>query len=228
MTCKDRLRWLRAACEWSEFDEDVNVTGGDTQMVYMEDHVTLPNTANFIENGSAVYIGRYSRLMGNGMLSPLLTIGRHCTISQGVLLGGGRHHMEYLTTGEIPGLELDRNFYSDAEEAFDAKDTSGFTRIGCDVWVGANASILRGRHVGTGAIVGAGTVVNKDVPPYAVVAGNPARIVRYRFEPPIIESLLRTRWWTLSVEEIKSLPFADIRRCVERLEHLRQNSVQGG
>lgn len=76
--------------------------------------------------------------------------------------------------------------------------------IGHDVWLGHNSIILpHVRRIGTGAIVAAGAVVNKDVPPYAVVVGNPARIVRYRFSPEVIEKLLKSKWWEKSIEEIK-------------------------
>ena len=77
--------------------------------------------------------------------------------------------------------------------------------IGHDVWIGHNTIILpRVRSIGTGAVVGAGSVVNKDIPPYAVVCGCPARIIRYRFSQGTIRGLLASRWWEKSLEEIKS------------------------
>lgn len=76
------------------------------------------------------------------------------------------------------------------------------TIIGNDVWVGFRATILSGVNVGDGAIVGACAVVTKDVPPYAIVVENPARIIRYRFSPEIIEAMLEIRWWEWSDEKI--------------------------
>lgn len=221
MEVTNRLRWIRSACDWSDFSEPVDFVGNDAGMVYFENDVTAPNQQFLLENGSALYVGRYTRMQGSSLISPMLSIGRHCTIAYNVLLGGGRHHMEYLTTGEIPGLESDRGYHSDAEDAFADNDLGAFTRIGCDVSIGANASVLRGRSVGTGACIGAGAVVTKDVPPYAIVVGNPGRILRYRFAPPMIESLLRTRWWRLPAEVIRALPFKDIERCVAILEEMR-------
>jgi acetyltransferase-like isoleucine patch superfamily enzyme len=82
------------------------------------------------------------------------------------------------------------------------KDTP--TKIGNDVWIGNSAIIMPNvTEIGDGAVIGAGAVVNKNVPPYAVVVGNPARIVRYRFSKEAIEELLESKWWEKSKEELK-------------------------
>ena len=73
--------------------------------------------------------------------------------------------------------------------------TRGDITIGNDVWIGRGATVLSGVTVADGAVIGAGAVVAKDVPPYAIVVGNPARVVRYRFSDEVIEALLRIRWW---------------------------------
>ena len=93
--------------------------------------------------------------------------------------------------------------------------------IGNDVWIGRNAVIKDGVTVGDGAIIGTSAVVTKDVPPYAIVVGVPARIIRYRFSPEIIEALLELRWWDLPLEKIQHLPFNDVPRCVEELRKIR-------
>lgn len=77
--------------------------------------------------------------------------------------------------------------------------------IGNDVWIGQNATILPGVHIGDGAIIGLNSVVSKDVEPYTVVAGNPARFIRKRFDDELIGLLQRLRWWDKSVEEIQNL-----------------------
>ena len=74
--------------------------------------------------------------------------------------------------------------------------------IGSDVWIGSDSFLFGGVHIGNGAVIGAGTVVAKDVPPYAIVGGNPARVIKYRFPPPVIEALLQLRWWEWSIEKI--------------------------
>jgi len=221
----DRLQWIRRACDWSDFDEPTEIYGNDTQMVFIENDVRCHRVESVVRSASALYIGRYSSLSDVSLISPMVTIGRHCSIAVNVLLGGGAHHMDHLSTGIMPGHQIERDYFADAEDALAADDIGGFTRIGCDVWIGANASILRGRTVGTGACIGAGTVVTHDVPPYAVVVGNPGRVVRYRFPEPIVESLLRTRWWTLPAETIATLPVTDIEACVELLEDIREQSA---
>ena len=75
--------------------------------------------------------------------------------------------------------------------------------IGNDVWIGANVSILPGVYIGDGAVIAAGAVVTKDVEPYAIVGGVPAKVIRYRFSPKEIYILLKIKWWDWSVEEVE-------------------------
>ena len=82
--------------------------------------------------------------------------------------------------------------------------TRGPIVIGHDVWIGAGTHVLSGVTVGTGAVIGAGSVVTRDVPPYAVAVGAPARVVRFRFDEDIIRRLLESQWWEWSHEEIRA------------------------
>ena len=81
----------------------------------------------------------------------------------------------------------------------------GDTVIGNDVWIGQNAVILPGVHIGDGAIIGANSVVGRDVDPYTIVVGNPARVLRKRFDDELIDLMLRFKWWDKGIEEIDSL-----------------------
>ncbi|WP_352629335.1 CatB-related O-acetyltransferase [Mesorhizobium sp. M0496] len=81
--------------------------------------------------------------------------------------------------------------------------TKGPIVIGNDVWVGARATIMSGVTIGDGAVVAACSVVTKDVPPYAIVAGNPARVIKYRFSEDTIAAMLKIRWWDWPIERIK-------------------------
>ena len=94
--------------------------------------------------------------------------------------------------------------------------------------IGINAVIMDGVTVGDGAIVASNSVVTKDVPPYAIVGGVPAKLIRYRFSPEIIEALLELRWWDLPVEKWKNLPFNDVPRCVEELRKIRAAEAASG
>jgi virginiamycin A acetyltransferase len=131
-----------------------------------------------------------------------LTIGAFAAIAHGVtiVMDGGAHAMDGLSTYPF-------NIFGHGwEEGFDAATweaaRKGDTVIGPDVWIGDRATIMPGVTIGAGAIVAACSVVTKDVPPYAVVAGNPARIVRTRFDAASVDRLLTARWWDWDAAKI--------------------------
>lgn len=127
-----------------------------------------------------------------------ISIGGYCSIARGVrILGRSEHPMDLVSTYPLR-TALTRNdgkIYDDYSK--------GPTRIGNDVWLGLECVILSGVNVGDGAVVGARAVVTSEVPPYAIVAGNPARIVRYRFSPEQIKELLRIAWWNWSEQKVR-------------------------
>jgi acetyltransferase-like isoleucine patch superfamily enzyme len=144
-------------------------------------------------------IGAYSYVSRNSWISST-RIGKFCSIGPNFHCGWGVHPVDGVSTSPM--------FYSTAEQ-------NGFTLcsrnkveerkpidIGNDVFIGMNVTMLDGVKVGDGAVIGAGTVVSKDVPPYAVVVGNPMRILRYRFSEEIIDQLLEIAWWDWRVEKL--------------------------
>jgi len=122
-----------------------------------------------------------------------LRIGRFCSIADRVeILLGGNHRTDWATTypfTALPGL------WPAAAGCRDFHASRGDVTIGHDVWLGSGAMVLSGVTIGHGAIVGARAVVSRDVPPYAIVAGHPARLVRHRFDPATVALLLETAWW---------------------------------
>lgn len=127
-----------------------------------------------------------------------LVVGKFCMISCNVIvLMGGEHD-----TDRVTAFPLKKRLTGVQGDNIDS-DNKGPVIIGNDVWVGAGAIILSGVKIGSGAIIGAGAVVVKDVPPYAIAAGNPARVVKYRFSQDQIEKLLKIRWWDWEENKIK-------------------------
>jgi acetyltransferase-like isoleucine patch superfamily enzyme len=167
--------------------------------------------------GAYTYVRDGSRL-GGGIRS----IGRYCSIAPGVTLGDGQHHIDWLTTHpfvEMPGYKAHEHW------AAPTKAAPKLTVVGNDVWIGANAIIMRGVVIGDGAVIGAGAVVTKDVPSYAVVVGMPARILRYRFPPAIIKRLLELRWWQYTAKSLAGVPFHDVKAAIREIEKRRRQGL---
>lgn len=151
-------------------------------------------------------IGRYS--WGHLTVSSrgpgtTLKVGQFCSFAHGAhIILGGEHRADFVSTYRFPAYPpFNRTHLHLAE---DTSVTKGAVVIGNDVWLGHQSLVLSGVTIGDGAIIGAGSVVRHDVPPYAVVAGNPARVAGFRFPPEQIEALLRLKWWDWPIEQISS------------------------
>lgn len=116
-------------------------------------------------------------------------IGAYCSIGNNVAIGDGEHPLVKVSTSGV--------FYTDIYNTLTAKECI----IENDVWIGAQSIIRRGVTIGNGAVVGANSFVNKDVPPFAIVGGSPAKIIRYRFNEQQIAIITQSKWWELDKEE---------------------------
>lgn len=187
---------------------------GDTQTVYLNAVVKDPS----IEVGDYTiyndFISDPRQFEQNNVLYhyPInherLIIGKFCSIACGVkfLFNCANHTLKSLSTYTFS------LFYEDWEleksNVASAWDNKGDIVIGNDVWIGLEAVILAGVKIGDGAIIGTRAVVTKDVPPYSIVCGIPAKVIRKRYSPDIIEQLLSLRWWDWTKDRIKrNLPF---------------------
>ena len=132
-----------------------------------------------------------------------LIIGKFCQIAAGVefMMNDANHQMNAVSTFPFYTLEgWDMDAPAASEMPF-----KGDTVIGNDVWIGQNAVLLPGLTIGDGAIIGANSVVGSDVAPYTIVAGNPAKVIRKRFDDELIDLLLQFKWWDKSIDEIDTL-----------------------
>lgn len=143
-------------------------------------------------------IGKYSRINPNCKLSNT-KVGNFTAIGRGTAIGLGRHPLNYVSTQNI--FYKKNNMNNRWVKPIDLPTLK--ITIGNDVWVGIEALILDGVTVGDGAVVGARSVVTKDVPPYAIVVGVPAKIIKYRFDEEIREKLLSIKWWDMDDEFIE-------------------------
>ena len=130
-----------------------------------------------------------------------LIIGKYCSIGSGavfMMAGNQGHRMDWVST--FP-FYFQANIFKASKNAY---EKVGDTQLGNDVWIGSEAMIMAGVTIGSGAVVAARAVVTKDVPPYAVVGGNPAQVIRYRFDEKTIAKLLKLKWWDWTEEKVKS------------------------
>jgi len=130
--------------------------------------------------------------------STRLTIGAYCSIGQGVrILLGGEHRTEWATTSPLRVLNDLPGAWEDGHP-----NTKGDIAIGNDVWIATGVMILSGVTIGDGVVIGAGTVVASDIPAYAIIRGNPASIIRYRFPEQERAALARIAWWDWPHEDV--------------------------
>jgi virginiamycin A acetyltransferase len=132
-----------------------------------------------------------------------LIIGKFCQIASGVefIMNGANHQMDCIST--FPFYIFER--WGENIPSLDKFPLKGDIIIGNDVWIGQNSTILPGIKIGDGAIVGTKSVVGSDIEPYTIVAGNPARVIRKRFDEELIELILKLKWWDLPFKEIIGL-----------------------
>lgn len=157
-----------------------------------------------VESGSTVLDSAFARHSFCGYDCTIVNtdVGPFCSIASRVSIGGARHPMEFVSMSPVflshrdsVRTKFSRHVYAHVPR----------TTIGADVWIGEGVYVRSGVTIGTGAVVGMGSVVTKDVPPYAVVAGNPASLRRMRFSDAVVEAMLKFRWWEMRDDELRTI-----------------------
>ena len=127
-----------------------------------------------------------------------VTIGKYCSIARGVMfIASGEHYYGRVSNYPFRARCL-------GEDGNSETASKGAIEVGHDVWIGAHTLVLSGVKIGHGAVIGAGSVVSKDIPPFAIAAGVPARVLRFRFDEAEVQRLLSIKWWDWSHEHILS------------------------
>ena len=148
-------------------------------------------------------------------------IGSFCSIGEGVKLGLGDHPLSYLSTSSYFYF-TNLKWKNEDMPSHDEFWIPAPIIIGNDVWIGDNVTVKNGVTIGDGAIIGANALVTKDVPPYAIVGGVPAKIIRYRFDENTIKELLELKWWELDDEILKRVPYDNIDKALTFLKEIRK------
>lgn len=168
----------------------------------MIDNYSLVNKTAKVNRSAKLFhssMGRYSYI---GKRSSLVNadVGAFCSIAADVCVGMGQHDLKKISTSPLFTEKHNGTGRSWADqEHFQFEKVT----VGNDVWIGERAMIMGGKTIGDGAVIGAGALVTRDVPPYAIVGGVPARIIRYRFSPDIIDALEKVQWWSLPEQDLK-------------------------
>ena len=169
-------------------------------------------------------IGRGSYTGTNAIIKNA-DIGNYCCIGWNISIGGGNHNMNNVSM--YTDYWYHRTFGVDFSQLIGSNETAERVIIGNDVWIGSHANILQGVHIGNGCVIGAGAVVTKDIEPYSVVVGVPAKVRKKRFSDEIIDLLNALQWWNWSEEQIvEKINFLRSTPDVDELKNLLRSVEQ--
>ncbi len=166
---------------------------------------------------SSTRVGAFTTFR-SGLAVSVRSVGRYCSIAGKLRIGDHEHPLRWLSTNVFQYNDERFSFHPAGVNKRVPEEDCDFRVeppvIGNDVWIGSGVTVLRGVRIGDGAVVASSAVVTKDVPPYAIVGGVPARVISYRFEPPVVAELLDLQWWRFSPQQLDGVPFTDISAAI--------------
>jgi len=192
---KEGTRDIHNQLRFKKAKIDTGCCINDKSKIATNTHVLCNCIINNSELASYSYVGKNCIIQNT-------TIGKFCSIASDVLIGLGKHPTDLISTKNLFYRTKNTLGLSLIEKDYDFQEYKNI-EIGHDVWIGTRAILMDGIKVGHGAIIATNSVVTKDVQPYAIVAGAPAKIIKYRFEEDRIEQLLKSAWWDWPLEDIR-------------------------
>ena len=199
-----------------------------------------PCSTKWMEIHHSLFMGAFSYAVSGYFFA--CRIGRYCSIGENVQAGRGDHPLDWLSTSPFQYLDRREVFSSEGFDFPDGQSWASYQKpnllpqrcpnivkpieIGNDVWIGQGAYLKPGVTIGNGAVIGANSVVTRDIPDYAIVAGNPARLKRFRFSDNQIERLLILSWWDYPIWVFSEIRFDDTESAIDNIESIvRENNI---
>jgi acetyltransferase-like isoleucine patch superfamily enzyme len=194
----------------------------DDDVVFINSCEIEPYTG-FLSGSSLWSMGAFSYSWSS--LPVESVVGRYCSIARGLKILGARHPLEWVSTSSFtydPGFIIFRDLMESEQSQFKAKTRpvgNSVIHIGNDVWIGADVTLKPGISIGSGSVIAASSVVVKDVPPYSIVGGNPAKIIRQRFDTALVNKLLSSEWWKYKFTDFSAMNMEEPNSFVEQLKN---------
>lgn len=192
--------------------------------VVLEPPVRVIN--NFVSH--SVRIGGFTYVESGGAIYDNVSIGKYCSIARNVYIGVPSHPTTWLSTHPfqysdwLSTMQFRSTDYKLTNQFIEYRAPKQTTHIGNDVWIGTGVIIKSGITISDGVIIGAGSIVVKDIPPYAIVVGNPGRIIKYRFAPETIKILCELKWWDMPLDMLANVKFDNIEQAIKDLQKITQ------